>query len=496
VTEHLTAAVDLGSNSFHLLLARQRGEEWVALERVKEKVQLGRGLPSGELTDDALTRGLACIERFAQRLAAVPRSQLRVVGTCALREARNRDAFLRAAEQILDCPVRVLSGAEEAELIFLGVSNTLTADDRRRLVIDIGGGSTEFALGHSFAPSAFSSLNLGCVTLTEVCFDNGLSLAAAFAGARERAEAQVAGVREALGGGGWDEVVGTSGTVESIQNVLVANGWSRRHITREGLEMLERALTDRHWAAQFGMPGLDPNRFDIFPAGVAVLAGIFSVLGIETMAHCRATLLDGILCDMSGRRTADDVQQRTVRNWRHRFAADAAQVERVRETAIGLWRDVRVDWNLDDEDAAELLSWAAELHEIGFEVSAHHPQRHGAYLIQNGDMPGFAPERQRELALLVRCHRGGIPGFAFAAYDQDVAERLQRLAVLLRLAVILRRARHDRDPPSVSAQAQGPRLWLTVDGGWLASHALSRAELDAERVRLTRVGLEFEIRTR
>jgi exopolyphosphatase / guanosine-5'-triphosphate,3'-diphosphate pyrophosphatase len=496
VTEHLTAAVDLGSNSFHLLLARQRGEEWVALERVKEKVQLGRGLPSGELTDDALTRGLACIERFAQRLAAVPRSQLRVVGTCALREARNRDAFLRAAEQILDCPVRVLSGAEEAELIFLGVSNTLTADDRRRLVIDIGGGSTEFALGHSFAPSAFSSLNLGCVTLTEVCFDNGLSLAAAFAGARERAEAQVAGVREALGGGGWDEVVGTSGTVESIQNVLVANGWSRRHITREGLEMLERALTDRHWAAQFGMPGLDPNRFDIFPAGVAVLAGIFSVLGIETMAHCRATLLDGILCDMSGRRTADDVQQRTVRNWRHRFAADAAQVERVRETAIGLWRDVRVDWNLDDEDAAELLSWAAELHEIGFEVSAHHPQRHGAYLIQNGDMPGFAPERQRELALLVRCHRGGIPGFAFAAYDQDVAERLQRLAVLLRLAVILRRARHDRDPPSVSAQAQDPRLWLTVDGGWLASHALSRAELDAERVRLTRVGLEFEIRTR
>jgi exopolyphosphatase / guanosine-5'-triphosphate,3'-diphosphate pyrophosphatase len=494
VTEHLTAAVDLGSNSFHLLLARQRGEEWVPLERVKEKIQLGRGLAAGMLTEDALARGLACIERFAQRLAAVPRSRLRVVGTCALREARNSDVFLRAAEQTLGCPIRVLSGAEEAELIFLGVSHALTVDGRRRLVIDIGGGSTEFAVGRSFAPTRLTSLNLGCVTLAEVCFDGGRPLAAAYAEAREHAESLVAGLDQALEPGDWEEVIGTSGTVESIQSVLIANGWSRRHITREGLDRLQQALRDRHWTAQFGMPGLSPERIDIFPSGVAALAGIFSVLGIRTMTFCSATLLDGLLYDLSGRRSVENVQRRTVRSWRRRFGAAAAQVARVRQTALALWRDVRHAWQLDDDEAPELIAWAAELHEIGYGVSAHHPQRHGAYLIQNGDMPGLAPEQQRALALLVRCHQGGIPAFAFAAYDDVVALRLQRLAILLRVAVILQRSRRDEDRPEVAAVANGQSLRLTLHHSWLATHALSRAELETERARLNRLGVALEVR--
>jgi exopolyphosphatase / guanosine-5'-triphosphate,3'-diphosphate pyrophosphatase len=491
MNDDLTAVVDLGSNSFHLLLARQRGADWIALERAKEKVQLARGLTAGTLSDAALARGLACIERFAQRLAAVPRTRLRVVGTCALRDAHNSDEFLRRAERILDAPVEVLTGAKEAELIFLGVSHALDDDLQRRLVIDIGGGSSEFAVGHSFAPHAFVSANLGCVTLTEQFFDNERSLPLALEDARACAAEMVAALKPELAGHGWDAAIGTSGTVESIEHVLAANGWSRQHITRAGLDRLLQALADRHWTAPLGMPGLAPSRVDIFPAGVAAMAAIFDVLGIETMSFCRATLLDGVLFDLVGRRSAENVQERTIRHWRERFDADAGQVARVRRTALRLFGDVRTGWSLDD-DAADLLRWAAELHEIGLEVSSNHSQRHGAYLIQNGDLRGISAEHQRALALLVRCHRGGIPAFAFGAYEGATALRLQHLAVLLRLAVILERTRRDADSPEVSARVDGARLVLTFDRDWLDAHALSRAELASEHERLKRIGIELE----
>ncbi len=492
--ENLTAAVDLGSNSFHLLLARRRDDGWIALERVKEKVQLGRGLTGTNLSADALRRGLECVERFAQRLHAVPQDQLTIVGTCALREAKNRDEFLHQAERILGAPVRVLAGAEEAALIFLGVSHVLTADSRQRLVVDIGGGSTEFAFGRSFAAERVASINLGCVSLTDRCFQAGKPLPAAFNDARREAMKLLEGVTPQLGGAGWDEVIGTSGTIESIQDVLEANGWCRQQqITPDGLARIEQAIVDRRWVSGFGIPGLAPERVDIFPAGVAALAAIMSALDISAVRCCDASLLDGLLYDMSGRRSVENVQERTVMNWRDRLDASPAQVARVRRTVETLWRHVSVPWQLEDDDARSLLGWAAELHEIGFEVSARQPQRHGAYLIQNGDMPGFSAEQQRAVALLVRCHRGGMPAFAFAAYDSETGRRMQKMAVLLRIAVILERSRCDEHSPRVAAHVEGERLLLELPADWLAGHALSRAELDSERNRLERLGIDLQV---
>jgi len=490
-----TAALDLGSNSFHLLVAAERDGELTQVERIKDKVQLGKGIRHGALSSDAVARGLRSIERIAQRLKGIPPHRLAVVGTSALRVADNRDVFLAPATALLGCPVRVLSGEEEAELIFLGVSHAVASDARPRLVVDVGGGSTELALGKPFDVRAVASFDLGCVFLLDRCFEGGAALATAFDDARSVARALVAAVPDVgrYRPGPGTEVIGTSGTVESVLSVLAANGWADRSITRDGLARLEDALIARKWVSVEGVPGLAPERVDIFPSGLAIVAALFDVLAIDAMSFVDASLQDGLLYDLCGRRHAEDVRARSVASWQRRFGVDVRQVARVQRTALRLLDAVEQAWALTDPRWRELLVLATDLHEAGLAVSARHPNRHGAYLVHNGDLRGFMADDRHLLALLVRGHRGGFPEFALAAFPVERARELKRLLVVLRLAVVLERTRCDEDSPAVTAAAADDRLSLQLPRGWLAAHALSNEELLREQQRLRPVGVALEI---
>jgi exopolyphosphatase/guanosine-5'-triphosphate,3'-diphosphate pyrophosphatase len=490
----LAAALDLGSNSFHLIIARVDRGELVALERLKEKVQLGRGSTDGTMSPAAIQRGLDCVARFAQRLRSVPLERVSIVGTAALRDARNRDSFLEPAERLLRHPIRILTGEEEAELIFLGVSHALAADHSRRLVIDIGGGSTEFCVGGSFDPQQAASVALGCVTLTDRCFGAGVSLSNGYRDARRDACALLAPIARAWQTHARDAVViGTSGTIESVQSVLFANGFDSGPVTREGVAELERAILERRWISDLSVPGLEPERVDIFPAGLAAVSAIFDALGIDRLEFVDASLQHGQLYDLAARRTLENVQERTVLGWQHRFAVDVEQARRVRALALRLFDSVSVRWNLANRELRELLGWAADLHEIGQMVSARQPNRHGAYFVENGELPGFSPDERRAIALLIRSHRGGFPMFAFASFSQQAARELKRLAILLRLAVIFERTRTDADSPDVAIVANGDAIDLSIDAHWLTDHALSRAELEWERERLKAVALTLRV---
>jgi exopolyphosphatase / guanosine-5'-triphosphate,3'-diphosphate pyrophosphatase len=488
----LVAALDLGSNSFHLIIARADADDLVAVERLKEKVQLSRGASDGELTRAAIDRGLECIARLAQRLRCVDPARLVVVGTAALREAPNRELFLRPASTLLAHPIRVLDGDEEADLIFLGVSHALAASDARRLIVDIGGGSTEFCVGRSFAPDARASVGVGCVTLTDRCF-GGVSLAQGYVAARREALARLAPLaarwRAAKSG---SDVYGTSGTIESVRGVLIANGInSTGEISRSGVAALERAIVERRWVSALGVPGLAPERVDIFPAGLAALAACMEALNIDAMEYVDASLQHGLLYDLVARRSPENVQARTIYGWQQRFRVDRAQAQRVRRAALSLLGGVAAEWELDDPAGAALLGWAADLHEIGLVVSPRQPQRHAAYLVENGDMPGFSADARRAIALLIRSQRGGLPMFALGSFGAAGDARMQRLAVLLRLAVILERTRTDADSPAFTAEASADELRLSLDADWQANHALSRRDLEVECERLAALGIRL-----
>jgi exopolyphosphatase/guanosine-5'-triphosphate,3'-diphosphate pyrophosphatase len=291
-------------------------------------------------------------------------------------------------------------------------------------------------------------------------------------------------------------VIGTSGTIESVQTVLIANGFDSGSITREGIAELEHAIVERRWLTDLGVPGLAPERVDIFPAGLAALSAVLETLDISHVEFVDASLQHGLLYDLAARRAEENVQERTVEGWRRRFNVDRDQALRVRRLALELHAAVEAQWDLGDADCRRLLGWAADLHEIGLMVSSRQPNRHGAYLVENGDFPGFTPEQRRAVALLIRGHRGGFPNFAFAAFSDPIAVRLKRLAVLLRLAVICERTRTDADSPAVTISVRDDAVDVVVAADWLADHALSRAELEWERERLATAGLELTIDAR
>ncbi len=501
-TQHgeLHAAVDLGSNSFHLLIGARHGGEFIVLERLKQKVQLLGGFEAGRMRPEAIARGLDCIAGFAQRLAGVPRPNIRVMGTCALRQAHNRAAFTGEAEALLGVPVEIISGDEEARLIDLGVADHLEPPARgsgevSRLVVDIGGGSTEFALsanGHSHRRLERTwSLPLGCVRFTDQYFSPPEMVPSSYPRAKAAAEAVL---REAgLTGIEATQVIGTSGSIESIAGVLEVNGWSEGGIRLAGLAEAQAALLDRRWISHVGLPGLPPERVDIFPAGVAILAAVFDVLGIERMEYVGASLLQGMLHDDSG--VAHSVQASAVDALAARFRVDSGQAARVQRQAAALAQEAgRNGWQIG-EQAHRALDWAARLHEIGLAIAPASYHRHGAYLLGNAALRGFSKAEQNDVALLVRGHRRSFPALAYRALPEDRRTDIFRAMVLLRLAVILERG-HDasRSPAEVRLRADAQGLALTLPPGWLAANLLSARELEVEQRQLAGVQLGLTFR--
>jgi exopolyphosphatase/guanosine-5'-triphosphate,3'-diphosphate pyrophosphatase len=493
----LFAALDLGSNSFHLLLARRTKDGFEAVERLKEKVQLLRGFRGGRLHPDAMARGAACLQRFAQRLAALPRGNIAMAGTHALREAANRGAFVEAAERIMAVPLEVVTGTDEARLVNLGVAHCVPYQAGvQRLVVDIGGGSTELAWSGQNDPDGLrvASFKVGCVALTDRHFGGADGQSGAYLAARDEALGVLAELSAV--GPGW-EAMGTSGTVESVQTVLEANGWGGDRIHRAGVEALTDAVVSGRWLVEAGLPGLPPERVDIFAAGLAVLDALFRRLQIDELRYVDASLQDGLL-DRHAEPGAGraDLRMRTVARLKRHYRVDEAQAQRVCRTARALFEAAAPWWPEPDRWRA-LLDWAAQLHEVGLTVSPRQYHRHGAYLLQNADLRAFSQTERQHLILLLRGHRRAFPGLAFRGFDAQTRRSLIRTLALLRIAVILERSHHDADSPRVAAgAAEGStedtlRLMLPV--GWLSAHPLSAKELAVETGQLAGAGICLEV---
>ena len=486
------AAVDLGTNSFHLLVARVDGGTLQVIDRYKEMVRLGEGLTADKQLEPAVAeRALACLERIGQRLRDLAATNVRAVGTNTLRQLRPESDFLERAERALGHPIEVIAGREEARLIYLGVAHGLAIGDEKRLVVDIGGGSTELIVGQGFTPLLRESLHMGCVSLSRRFFNNDKISAKSMERAELAGLLEVRPVRELFRQSGWTTATGSSGTIKAIAAVVTAQGWSEDGITAASLQRLRDALIDCGRLSALDLKGLSEERRPVFAGGVAVLRAVFQSLDIARMRASDEALREGLIYEMVGRVHHEDVRERTVATLSRRFDADAEQAARVRASALELFWQVREAWALHNPNDPRVLGWAAELHEIGLAVSHSQYQKHGAYLVRNADLSGFTRREQDALAALVLGHRRKFPADAFAALPSAARDCARRLCILLRLAVLIHRGRSDKTRPRPQAAADGERLSLRFPAGWLVGHPLTQLELEEEAARLEAAGIEL-----
>jgi exopolyphosphatase/guanosine-5'-triphosphate,3'-diphosphate pyrophosphatase len=488
----LLAAIDLGSNSFHLIIARVEHEEMRPVQTFSEKVQLGAGLHRGRMDAAAMNRGLQCLARFKQVLDSVAPFRTRVVGTNALRQARNRRDFTLPAQELLGIPVDVIYGREEARLIYLGVAHTLADDQQSRLVVDIGGGSTEFIVGQRFEPLELDSLQLGCVSTTHRHFKAGTITPRRYRNAYVAARLEVAHIRNRYHSGNWMECVGSSGTLHAIEGILQHFGWSDTGITREGLAQLEEILQGFKHIDDIDIEGLSETRRNVILAGVAITAGIFDELGIEFMRTSPGALREGVIYDLLGRLSHEDVRERTVQALMQRYGADPAVADIVEKRARVLYLTTRRAWRLGRKDW-DLLRWASRTHEIGMSISHKNYNRHGAYLLRNADLPGFSQDEQETLALLVLGHRRKIVSANMGGRTGSDRMHLLRLICLLRLATLFKYVEELEYLPEFRVEAEDKMLYLQFPNGWLRKHPLSRQELMLEKNMLNKAGLKLVI---
>ncbi|WP_257266536.1 Ppx/GppA phosphatase family protein [Endozoicomonas sp. ONNA2] len=487
----LVAAIDLGSNSFHMIVARVDQGEIRPVERLGKKVQLAAGLNQhDELTPEAMMRGFSCLEQFAQYLSGNTFQAVRVVGTNALRKARNSDVFVGKAQSILGYPVEIIAGREEARLIYLGVAQTQSDDNDRRLVMDIGGGSTEFVIGERFEPKLMESLHMGCVVYTDRFFGTGELTPQRFQSAYYAARLELLNIEKSFTRLGWVDAVGSSGSIRAVSSILQAMG-ERDAITRDSLEMLKLKVLRFNRISRVRFSGLKPDRQAIFPAGLAILMAGFDALGIERMHYSDGALREGVLHDMLGRDRHEDVRERTINALMSRYHVDEQQAFRVMNHTHNCFAMTADIWGLGDRDL-ELLSWAARVCQIGLDISHTQYHRHGAYLIDNSDLMGFSKREQQQLALLVRGHRRSISKSLLSAWPKAVSRKLMQLIILLRIANVLSHGRDDT-LPEYSISVSGTTISVFFPDEWLEQHPLTAAYFDSERSYMVKIGFKLMV---
>ncbi len=490
------AAVDLGSNSFHMVVARAHHGQLAIIDRLREMVRLASGLGNGGFLDsESQDRAMACLRRFGQRLKDMQASQVRVVGTNTLRKARNTEAFLSAAEDALGHPVEVISGIEEARLIYVGVSHHIDASAGRNLVIDIGGGSTELIIGKGYEPVQLESLSIGCVGLSRQHFEDGRLSEKRFDRARLAASQEFQPAAASFRRRGWNRAVGSSGTVRTAEEVVSASGLADEGITPGALEKIIEHMISARRIEDVQLPGLPPDRAPVFAGGVAILAEFMAQFGVERLAVSDGALREGLLYDLIGRQQHQDARETTIQAMQARYHVDTEQAERVDATAARLLNSVGDDWKLGEPRYAQLLGWAARLHEIGLDIAHAKHHLHGAYLLANADLPGFARLDQQLLAALVGNHRRKLEDLAFATLKPDWREPVFKLIVLLRLAVVLNRSRSPSERPSIRTRGGTNRLELGFPKQWLGKHPLTHADLIQEQEFLAARGFELELKS-
>ncbi len=498
MTEYSTvAAVDLGSNSFKLQVARVVENQLYSLDALKEPVRLAAGLDHKKnLTPESRQLALDCLKRFGDRLRGLPRAAVRCVGTSALRQAKNGNEFLAQAEAALGFPIEIIAGREEARLIYLGVVHSLPQFSGRRLVVDIGGGSTECIAGQGMAAQLMESLNMGCVNFSQRFFADGrldkMAFDLAVLAARNEASAVAMDFH-----GRWDAAIGSSGTARAIADVLEFNGLAAGGITAAGMERVKQLLIRAGSMEKVQLAGLRADRKPVFAGGLAIMLGVFAELGVSAMQTGEGALREGILYDLLGRFHEADMREATVQEFLRRYHVDLRQAERVTSVAEQFFDHIAPGIQADVKEAHRFLQWAALLHETGISVAHSGYHKHGAYILQNADMPGFSRRDQARLALLVRAQRGGlakIPGFqqdGAAAVDAD--DRL--LVQCLRLAVAFCRSRRAPEIPAdfrLECGAKGCKL--SLEAGWLGEHPLAQTALAEEAEDWEGSGFSFRLK--
>jgi exopolyphosphatase/guanosine-5'-triphosphate,3'-diphosphate pyrophosphatase len=482
-------ALDLGSNSFHLLIAQESHGRVQVLDKHKEMVRLAEDLHEDDkLSPAVVERALECLERFAQRLRPLEPSNVRIVGTDVLRNADDPD-FLAHAEQILGHKLEIISGREEARLIYMGVCHDLGAEDAPRLVVDIGGGSTELILGRKFSPEKLESLHMGCVAMSQRYFGKGKITKQNMRSAIKRALIEIEPVGHDFIERGWESSIGASGTINAVRDVIEELQGSDL-ITGEGLAEIRTRMIEAGDLNELELPGLSDERKVVFPGGVAILAAIFEAFNIDQMTVAQSALREGLIVDLLGRQHEDDAREHTVASLMVRYRIDEAHARQVRETSISLLSQVAMSWQLTDSQHKLSIAWASNLHELGMDISHSGYHKHGAYLLENMDLPGFSRWEQRQLATLVRAHRRKLGSDLLDEQDHD----LKHLTVLLRLATVLHRNRSHQPLPHVDVSVKDEAITLSLPKAWLKKHPLTVEDLSNEADYLSALGINLEVK--
>ncbi len=488
----LIAAVDLGSNSFRLQVGRVVGNQIYPLDSLKESVRLAAGLTAEKMLDGASQlRALEALARFGERLRGFDPGAVRAVATNTLRVAKNAAQFLAQAEAALGFPIEIVAGREEARLIYLGVAHTLPNPRTQQLVVDVGGGSTEFIIGRHFRPLQLESLYMGCVGFSLRFFPGGRLEKRAMKEAELAARNELQTIVHAYRGTGWEEAVGSSGTAKAIVDLLEMNGFSASGITREGLEALRNRMVRAGDMGRLELEGLRPDRIPVLPGGVAIMSAVFKEFGLSHMTFSEGALRLGVLYDLLGRYHHEDLREATVAQFMTRYEVDRRQAERVSRTALALLRQLWPETAAADHPEALCLLWAARLHEIGISVAHTSYHKHSAYILANADMPGFSRPDQGRLARIVLGHRGKLERVQPSVHDN----RDWLLIFAIRLAALLHRARDDAAAAPLKVAVTPRGFQVTADAAWLTASPLTAAALEEEVRQWADVGLELHIRS-
>ena len=484
------AAVDLGSNSFRLQVAKAVEDQIYPLDSLSEKVRLAGGLSPDKYLDEASQeRGLECLRRFAERIRGLPRHAVRAVGTNTLRVAKNATQFVRRAEAALGVPIEVVAGREEARLIYLGVVHSLPPSNAKRLVADIGGGSTEFIIGSGLNPRKLESLYMGCVSYSLRFFPAGKITRSNLEKAELAARGELEVIAADFCAGHWQQAIGSSGTARALAEILQLNGWGDGDITPKGFDQLRAQLLKAGDLGKISLAGLRADRVPVLPGGFAIMSAILAELKVKRMMVATGAMREGILYDLVGRFHHRDLRDGTVQQFMQRYHVEAGQAERVERLALDLFSQVAAPAGLDVEDHPALLAWAARLHEVGLAIAHSGFHKHSAYIVRNADMPGFSRMEQEHLGLLLLGHRGGLKKM------QGLLDAPDRWlpALALRLAALFYRSRAGVSPPRIGLAVNGDRAEITLDQGWLGEHPLTAAALENEMSEWKELGVRLAV---
>lgn len=464
------AAIDMGSNSFRLEIGQLIDGRYRRIDYLKETVRLGAGLDgNGLLTEEASRRGLACLVKFAQRLSGFQPSQVRAVATQTLREARNRDAFLIAAQADLGFPIEVISGREEARLIYAGVAR-LQPSSVPRLVIDIGGRSTEMILGHGRRPVRAESFQVGSVSLSLKYFGDGRFTENAFRQAQIAAGAELEEALQPFSAVHWQEALGSSGTVGAVSQLLAASGQTDGRITPDGLRWLMAQCLRAGRVEKLALPGLKEDRRAVIAGGLSILYTLAAHFDIAALLPARGALRQGVIFDLDERLNATalrqdghDLRDASARELQRRFMVDTDQASRVSRIAQALYAQAVPRGTAE---ARRELLWACALHEIGMMISHHDHHRHSAYVLDHVDAPGFSQSQLRRVAALVLGQRGGLRKVETSLVREEFIWQV----LCLRLAIIKCHARGEVSVDAMRLKREGNMAELSFAPGWNDTH--------------------------